>query len=176
MKTISKIKKRIIGFMTILPLVQASWSQDLPFNEEAWEITPVEIASATLVDFKAIYNTGSVYLKWLVKNEKEDGLFIIERSGSGKNFEAIAYKQGIGVPLSCPILYCSIDKSPLQDTSYYRLVKTLQDGRFYCSEAIMLVSPPQAGDDNPVRAQKSIMDVKDKGTGNGSISINAYYK
>ena len=161
MKTTAKFSelKRIIAFTALLPLLQVSYSQDIALNEEIQEITIRQIENNTLVDFKAIYNTGNIYLQWLVKNETEDGLFIIERSPAGKNFEAIGYKHGIGVPVSSPILYCSTDTQPLQDdTCCYRLVKSYADGRYYYSDVIKLVSPPQAIDIHPEKTQKESLD------------------
>jgi len=153
--------KYIVAFITLLSLghfTLASYSQDLALNEEAWDITPKEIENTTLVSFKAIYNTGNVYLKWRVKNETEDGLFIIERSSDTKNFKTIKFKQGIGVPICLPLLYCSIDERPLQGTNYYRLVKTYQDGRYYHSNVIKLVTPMIIRDYLPEIEQYNIMN------------------
>lgn len=72
----------------------ASYSQLSPLNEEAWEI-PWKIENTTLVDFSVVFNSGNAWLKWLVQNETEDGLFIIERSSDNTNFEIIAFKQRI---------------------------------------------------------------------------------
>ena len=143
----------------------ASYSQDLALNEETWNITPREIENTTLVDFKAIYNTGAVYLKWRVSNETEDGLFIIERSSDTKNFKTIKFKHGIGVPICFRLLYCSIDESPLQGTNYYRLVKTYQDGRCYYSNVVKLVTPLKIRDDLPQIEQNKIMN-RDNGENN----------
>ena len=155
--------KHIVAFITLFSLMHfilASYSQDIALNEEGWDITPREIENTTLVDFKAIYNTGNVYLKWRVKNETEDGLFIIERSSDTKNFKTITFKQGIGVPICLPLLYCSIDERPLQGTNYYRLVKTYQDGRYYYSNVVKLVTPQKTRDFFPAMEQESIMNSK----------------
>ena len=153
--------KYIVAFITLLPLVYftpASYSQDLAMNEEAWVFTPREIENTTLIDFKVIYNTGNVYLKWRVKNEPEDGLFIIERSTDNNNFKTIQFKKGIGASICYPLLYCSTDEHPLQGTSYYRLVKTYQDGRFYYSDVVTLVTPQKTIDFFPDMEQESIMN------------------
>ena len=99
------------------------------------EIVLTDIGSSTLITFKVIYNGGKVYTQWHVKGEKEDGLFIVERSVNGKVYEQIGFKTGIGVPIEAPILYCWIDENPLVGSCLYRLAKVYEDGRYYYSEA-----------------------------------------
>ena len=153
--------KYIVAFIILMSFVHStliSYSQDLALNDEEWQIATREIKNTTLIDFKAIYNTGIVYLKWRVKDETEDGLFILERSTDKNNFKIIRFKQGIGASICYPLLYCSTDDNPLEGTSYYRLVKTYQDGRFYYSEIIKLVSPQKTRDYFQEMEQESIMN------------------
>ena len=153
--------KHIVAFIILLSLMQftpASYSHDQALNEEVLDITPREIENTTLIDFKAIYNTFYVFLKWRVENETEDGLFIIKRSSDTKNFKTIKFKQGIGVSISFPLLYCSIDEYPLEGTNYYRLVKTYQDGRYYYSDVVKLVTPQKTRDHYPALEQPSTMN------------------
>ena len=71
--------------------------------------------------FTAVYNTGKVYLNWLVKEETTDCVYIIERSPDGSRFEVIGVKEGIASPFE--LLYSFIDTKPLQGIAYYRLKK-----------------------------------------------------
>ncbi|MFH1320772.1 MAG: hypothetical protein ABII90_08990 [Bacteroidota bacterium] len=76
-----------------------------------------------LVDHSAKYLEGNVYLKWRVKGQTDDCMYLIQRSDNGRDFNTVGYKAGIGSLPQLLILYCYIDKTPLQGTSYYRLMR-----------------------------------------------------
>ena len=95
-----------------------------------------DIGSSTLIEFKVRLINGKAYTQWQVKGEREDGLFIIERSTDGKEYEQVGFKQGVGVPIYTPILYCWIDENPISDDAQYRLAKVYEDGRYYYSEVV----------------------------------------
>ncbi|MBL4754273.1 MAG: hypothetical protein JKY52_11865 [Flavobacteriales bacterium] len=100
------------------------------------------IGSNTLVEFKVRLINGKAYTQWQVKGERDDGLFIIECSTDGKNYKQIGFKQGVGVPIYTPILYCWIDENPMSKKGFYRLAKVYQDGRYYYSDAVGLSKDP----------------------------------
>lgn len=100
------------------------------------EIVLKDIGTSTLVEFGIVSNGGKVYTHWHVKGEKERGLFIVERSTNGKDYEQIGFKRGIGVFIENKILYCWTDEEPLAEDCWYRLLKVYEDGRYYYSDAV----------------------------------------
>ena len=48
------------------------------------------------VSFSPVFAEGKTYLRWLVENDKKDGVFIVERSADGASFEALAFKDRVG--------------------------------------------------------------------------------
>ena len=107
---------------------------------------PVEVVSLeehpanTLTLFEVRQASGKVYLHWLVKQEFEDGLFIIERSNTLEYFEVIGTKKGIGSNIEAPLAYYFTDKTPL-NSAYYRITKVHQSGTYYRSPVIKINMP-----------------------------------
>ena len=94
----------------------------------------VDIGASTLLQFGTVTTATKVYLNWHVKGEKENGLFMIERSTNGQDYEIIGAKKGIGIPIESKVLYCWVDDEALVEDCWYRLFKMYEDGRFYYSE------------------------------------------
>jgi hypothetical protein len=94
----------------------------------------------TLISFKAKAVEGKVYLHWLVKNETESGLFIIERSKNNKDFERVGTKHGVGTLIKDPIAYYYTDHQPNLE-SYYRIIKVYKSGKYYIGPGTKLEVP-----------------------------------
>src|SRR6185369_5241774 len=52
-----------------------------------------------LVKQTLVYNSGKVYLNWVVAANSPDCIYVIERSLDGEEFEPMGLKEGIQSPL-----------------------------------------------------------------------------
>ena len=78
-------------------------------------------------NYQAVYNTGKVFVSWTSKNEPEDCIYIIERSGDGAKFESVGVKEGIGADIE--LYYSWIDQTPAAGFGYYRVKKITKEGQ-----------------------------------------------
>lgn len=97
-----------------------------------------KFSSSTLVSFSAILYDGKVYVNWVIKGEKKDGLYLIERSEDGNNYKLTGWRDGIGTPLDLELLYSWIDEHPEKGTTYYRLKRVNEDGSVDLSDRIII--------------------------------------
>ena len=95
-----------------------------------------------LLYFKATANGSVVDLDWATTTEINNDFFTIERSVDAINFEPIYFKNGAGNSY-VNLYYSTIDKSPLNGVSYYRLKQTDFDGKYSYSniETVNFKSP-----------------------------------
>ncbi|MGZ4060289.1 MAG: T9SS type A sorting domain-containing protein [Bacteroidia bacterium] len=89
-----------------------------------------------LLSFSAAYNNeNAVDIKWSTASEKNNDYFTVERSADGMNFEKINIVHGAGNSTHT-INYSSIDNSPLEGISYYRLKQTDFNGSYVYSKSV----------------------------------------
>lgn len=88
-----------------------------------------------LISFEAKATAGKVELKWITGSEENNSFFTIERSANGFDFEPILWINGAGNSKST-IDYSTMDLSPLEGRSYYRLKQTDFNGTFSYSEIV----------------------------------------
>jgi hypothetical protein len=75
----------------------------------------------TLVYFSAtVIENSYIDLKWKTMSETNNDLFVIEKTSDGVNFTLVAEVNGAGTSTH-PIDYSTIDPSPYDGVSYYRL-------------------------------------------------------
>ena len=87
-----------------------------------------------LVEFKAEVNANqTVTLSWTTETEINNDFFTIERSTNGFDWEWLVEVTGAGTTNQTQS-YQSIDESPYQGVSYYRLKQTDLDGSFTFSD------------------------------------------
>jgi hypothetical protein len=96
------------------------------------QTTPIVAASneqkeVNIHNYQAIYNTGKVFVSWTSKNEPEDCIYIVERSGDGSKFESVGVKEGIGADIE--LYYSWVDQSPPAGFGYYRVKKITKEGQ-----------------------------------------------
>ncbi len=103
-------------------------------NTDASVPLPVE-----LVEFIAKPINHSVLLKWVTSSELNNDHFIVERSHSAEEWEAIEQIKGAGTTDQSQ-RYQIIDKYPLAGVSYYRLKQTDFDGTVAYSHIVSVVS------------------------------------
>lgn len=102
----------------------------------ASKLSPLPIE---LLNFSARYtNQEYVDLKWTTATEKNNDLFIVERSVDAVNFEEVCWVKGAGTSLQKKSYGC-VDTDPKKGLSYYRL-KQLDFDRSFSYSQIEAVS------------------------------------
>lgn len=97
----------------------------------ASKLSPLPIE---LLSFSAWYNDQKhVDLKWATATEKNNDLFIVERSTDAINFEEICWVKGAGTSLQKKSYGC-VDTDPKNGISYYRLKQIDFDRTFSYSQ------------------------------------------
>ena len=90
----------------------------------------------TIVSFSPVYADGKTFVRWLVQNDEKDGLFIVERSADGTDYEALGFKDRVGSPLCVNLFYSFIDEEPLNGQTYYRIMSIGTDQTFSYSDVV----------------------------------------
>jgi len=96
----------------------------------------IEDSAAKISSLTATVDSGSVYLKWTVSNQKEDGMYLVFSSSNGVDYENIGNKIGVGVPISNDIAYYFVDSSPVGEIVNYKLVHIAKNKTFINSATI----------------------------------------
>jgi len=79
-----------------------------------------------LVKQTLVYNSGKVYLNWVVPSNSPDCIYVIERSLDGTEYEPLGLKEGIQSPLE--LLYSWVDAKPMEGVAHYRIKRVNNDG------------------------------------------------
>lgn len=98
----------------------------------------------------AVFNSGKVYLNWVVKANSSDCIYVIERSLDGTEYEPVGLKEGIGSPLE--LLYSWVDANPLKGTVQYRIKQINDQGELVAQAEPSAVEMP---DSNPLFIDKN---------------------
>lgn len=88
------------------------------------------------ISFSPVYMEGKTYVRWLVKNDRKDGVFIIERSPDGAEFEAMGFRDRVGTQLSVNLFYSYIDEEPLPGVNHYRILQVGADNTYKYSPVV----------------------------------------
>lgn len=104
-----------------------------------------------------VYNSGKVYLNWVVRPNSDDCIYVIERSQDGVEFEPVGLKEGIGSPLE--LLYSWVDTKPLSGNIQYRIKQINNEGKLVASADPKSVNTPEA---NPLLIDKKTRMVQVK--------------
>jgi hypothetical protein len=102
----------------------------------------------SFISFSPVYLDGKTYVRWLVKNDKKDGVFIVERSADGVDFEALGFKDRVGTQLLVNLFYSFIDQEPLAGENHYRIMQVGSDNTYRYSSVVKVIntgSPMQGG-------------------------------
>ena len=97
-----------------------------------------------IISFSPAFADGKTYVRWLVQNDEEDGLFIVERSQDGVDFQALGFKERIGSPLCVNLFYSFTDESPYSGVTYYRIMQVSTDQSFAYSDIVRVKTGPAA--------------------------------
>jgi len=90
----------------------------------------------TFISFSPVHLDGKTYVRWLVKNDKKDGIFVVERSEDGTDFEALGFRDRVGTELSVNLFYSFVDEEPFSGTSLYRVMQVGADNTYKYSAVV----------------------------------------
>lgn len=137
------MKKQMNFLFTLLLAASTAFAQG-GFPSTGVDTLTLEKDTITeLKVFSAVYNSGNVYLKWIVSNQHTDGTYVILRSTDNKTFDPIGFKEGVGVPVSSDIAYYFKDESPCHSTLYYRLLHIGVSPSYVLSKSIVILNIPE---------------------------------
>lgn len=134
-----------ILFLLLLPGInvdaQTQWGSGLVGGARL-----IKEEQSPFVSFSPVFGNGKTYVRWLVQNDEKDGLFIVERSADGIEFEALGFKDRVGSPLCVNLFYSFVDEEPLNGTGYYRVMAVSSDQTYSYSDVVRVRSDvPAAG-------------------------------
>ncbi|MEX1188602.1 MAG: hypothetical protein WED33_05045 [Bacteroidia bacterium] len=95
-----------------------------------------EEKESPIVSFSPVFADGKTFVRWLVQNDEKDGLFIVERSSDGNDYEALGFKDRVGSPLCVNLFYSYVDEDPLNGQTYYRIMSVGTDQTFSYSDVV----------------------------------------
>ena len=102
----------------------------------------------TFISFSPVYLDGKTYVRWLVKNDKKDGVFVVERSENGTDFEALGFRDRVGTQLLVNLFYSFVDEEPIPGDSHYRIMQVGADNTYRYSSVVKVhtqIEPRQVG-------------------------------
>lgn len=111
----------------------------------------------TFISFSPVYLDGKTYVRWLVKNDKKDGVFVVERSQDGIDFEALGFKDRVGTQLLVNLFYSYVDEEPLPGDNHYRIMQVGADNTYRYSSVVKVKNTGM-----PVRSGSSANAEEDK--------------
>lgn len=123
-------------------------AQTITINRFGDEVRMQPDTSMSIRSFSATLNSGTVYLKWNVKGQKKNGIYLVQRSADNITFNVIGLTKGIGSPLEVELMYSFRDAEPLAGASYYTLLHVTNDNTFFETNSVALI--PISG--SPVKA------------------------
>jgi len=88
------------------------------------------------LSFSPVFVEGKTYLRWLVQNDRKDGVFIIERSADGNDFEALGFKDRVGTDKDVNLFYSWVDEAPPTGIAHYRVMQVGVDHTFNYSASV----------------------------------------
>ena len=100
------------------------------------------------ISFSPVNVEGKVYLRWMVRNDRKDGVYIIERSNDGTNFESLGFKDRVGSDKNIKLFYSWIDVAPPTDEAHYRIMQVGVDRTYTYSDVVRVktgVAPTVGG-------------------------------
>ena len=95
----------------------------------------------TFISFSPVYLDGKTYVRWLVKNDKKDGVFVVDRSENGTDFEALGFRDRVGTQLLVNLFYSFVDEEPIPGDSHYRIMQVGADNTYRYSSVVKVHTP-----------------------------------
>ncbi len=115
-----------IVFILLMAAAGSSMAQGTLTAQQGSTMISNNPENINIHNYSTVYNSGKVFLSWTSKNETEDCVYVIERSGNGQEFQSVGIKEGIGSEIE--LYYSWIDKTPPPGFAYYRVKKITKEG------------------------------------------------
>lgn len=122
----------LIGYTSNAQVSEQTFKVQAP--SEAQELKQDSIDN--FMSFSPVFVEGKTYLRWLVENDKKDGVFIVERSEDGNEFEALGFKDRVGSSKEVKLFYSYIDEAPPAGFAHYRIMQVGVDHTFNYSDVV----------------------------------------
>jgi hypothetical protein len=130
-------------FFTILALLafavsanaQSATRTIFRYGEEV-RITPDTIAQPKKLTATA--SSGSIYLGWAVSSNSKTGIYVIERSVNGNDYEVIGFKKGVASSLPVQISFYFTDREPVGGKASYKVTHIAEDNTFFEFEPVTI--------------------------------------
>ncbi len=117
-----------VVFLMIVLSVSSGMAQQK--NQKEVLFASNDMNNGSIANYTTVFNSGKVFLNWTAKNEPSDCIYIVERSGDGRDFQSVGVKEGIGTAIE--LFYSWMDETPPDGFAYYRVKKIVKDGtQFY---------------------------------------------
>ena len=144
----------MVFFMLICSAGQmmAQERQSAPMVQASQQVT-------SIFNYTTVYNSGKVFLNWTAKDEAADCIYIVERSGDGRQFESVGVKEGIGTQVE--LFYSWMDHTPPSGFAYYRVKKIAKDGTQFYSATNTIINQGSSFNPKSNYAQGSAVDTKE---------------
>jgi hypothetical protein len=104
----------------------------------------IEEKQNPIISFSPVYSSGKTFVRWLVQNDEKDGIFIVERSADGLQYEALGFKDRVGSSLCVNLFYSYVDESPTPGQTYYRVMSVGTDQTFSYSDVVRVRTEMQS--------------------------------
>ena len=110
---------------------------------QTFKVAPPAEAQALVKDdvdnflsFSPVFLEGKTYLRWMVQNDRKEGVYIIERSADGTNFESLGFKDRVGSDKNMKLFYSWIDITPPIGEAHYRIMQVGIDRTYTYSDIV----------------------------------------
>jgi len=104
----------------------------------------LEEKQSPIISFSPVFNSGKTFVRWLVQNDEKDGIFIVERSADGVDYEALGFKDRVGSSLCVNLFYSYVDEAPTPGQSYYRIMSVGTDQTYSYSDIVRVRTDMQS--------------------------------
>jgi hypothetical protein len=126
----------LIGILLISINVHAQTSQTFVVAAPSEAPALVKDDVDNFISFSPVNVEGKVYLRWMVRNDRKDGVYIIERSKDGTNFESLGFKDRVESDKDIKLFYSWIDVAPPADEAHYRIMQVGVDRTYTYSDVV----------------------------------------
>lgn len=115
-----------IVFLLLMAAAGTSMAQTNQQASQGQMMSANNSGAVNIFNYSTVYNSGKVFVSWTSKNEQEDCVYVVERSGDGREFQSVGVKEGIGSEIE--LYYSWIDQQPPAGFAYYRVKKITKEG------------------------------------------------
>ena len=138
----------LIGIALISMNAHAQTTQTFVVEEPSEAPALIKDDVDNFVSFSPVNVEGKVYLRWMVRNDRKDGVYIVERSKDGTNFESLGFKDRVGSDKNIKLFYSWIDVAPPSEEAHYRIMQVGVDRTYTYSDVVRVktgVAPTVGG-------------------------------